>query len=169
VARPRQGFLDPDQFEAVARQLSTDLRPLATFMYWTGWRSGEVKMLEWRMVDREAGVIRIETTKNDEPRTIPYAVVPALREVIESQRATADAVERKGRIVPWVFHRKGERIKDFMGAWQAGIVLGCRSRGLAQRARRTITARVPSGAEALALGSIGRRYGLARVGVRIDT
>jgi integrase len=118
--RPRAGFLEPDQFAAIVAHLSIDLQPLATFMYWTGWRDAEVKGLEWRMVDRKAGVIRIENSKNDEPRTIPYAALSALRDVIASQWERTKEIERKtGQIIAPVFHRDGRRIRAFLGAWHS--------------------------------------------------
>jgi integrase len=74
-----------------------------------------------------AGVIRIEKTKNREPRTIPYTAVPALKELIEQQRAATTALERNtGSIVPWVFHRGGEPLSHYLGAWHEA----CRRAGL---------------------------------------
>lgn len=128
--RPRTGFLEPDQFGAIVRQLAPDLQPLATFLYWTGWRKSEATTLQWRMVDIRAGVIRIEESKNDEARTIPYAALPALKEVIEVQRANTTTVERRdGKVIPWVFHRGGRPVLAFFGAW-AGA---CKRAGLPGR------------------------------------
>lgn len=116
--RPRAGFLEPDQFGAILANLPADLRPLVTFLYWTGWRRTEATTLQWRMVDRKSGVIRIEESKNDEARTIPYRALPVLHELIEDQRARTTALEKESAIVvPWVFHRRGEFIKAFAGAW----------------------------------------------------
>src|SRR5262249_19811014 len=67
----RSGFFEAEQFRSVRAKLPDYIRPLATFLYWTGWRKGEAIALEWRQVDRTNGVIRIEKTKNREPRTIP--------------------------------------------------------------------------------------------------
>jgi integrase len=168
--RPRQGFLEPDQFLAIVRQLATDLQPLATFLYWTGWRSGEATSLQWRMVDIRAGVIRIEESKNDEARTIPYAALPALKEVIEVQRANTDSLERReGRIVPWVFHRSGKRIKAFLGAFKgAGKRAGVPGRLIhdmrRSAARNMIRAGIPQKAAMLIGGwktaSVFERYNI---------
>lgn len=169
-SRPRAGFLDPDQVAAVVSHLPNDLRPLITFLYWTGWRRSEAQSLEWRMVDRKTGVIRIEDTKNDEPRTIPYRALPVLQDLIEGQRAATTAIERaSGQVVPWVFHRGGERIKAFAGAWDRA----CRRAGLPGRlvhdmrrsaARNMIRAGV-SQSVAMAIGgwktaSIFKRYAI---------
>jgi hypothetical protein len=55
-------------------------------------------------------VIRTEETKNSDPRTIPYAALTVLKDLIDPQRALTTELERAtGRIVPWVFHRKGKQ------------------------------------------------------------
>jgi integrase len=119
----RRGFFELEQFEAVREKLPHSLQPLATFLYWTGWRKSEALGLEWRHVDLKAGVIRIDTSKNGEPRTIPYAVVPALKAVIEGQHEHAVALGRsEGLVVRWVFDRDGERTLDFGGAWSGACV-----------------------------------------------
>jgi hypothetical protein len=47
------------------------------------------------------------------------AGVPELRAVLVAQRAATDALQKTTTtIIPWVFHRGGLRIKDFMKAWR---------------------------------------------------
>jgi len=114
--------------------------------------------LEWRQVDLRAGVMRIDKTKNNEPRTVPYAALAVLKELIDRQRATTTALERRiGRIVPWVFQRRGARIKAFLGAWHSA----CAKAGLAGRiphdfrrttARNMIRAGIPQ-AVAMKIGA----------------
>lgn len=69
----RHGFFEVEQFAAVRQHLPAYLRPLVTFMHLTGWRISEVRGLEWRQVDFQAGEIRLDpnTTKNDEGRVFP--------------------------------------------------------------------------------------------------
>jgi len=57
------------------------------FAYLTGWRKTEVLTLLWRNVDFEAGTVRLDpgTTKNDEGRVFPFAVLPALADVLKRQ------------------------------------------------------------------------------------
>jgi len=130
-AAPRKGFFEREQYEAVLRHLPEPLRPVVTFAYLTGWRvPSEVLPLTWAQVSFSAGVIRLEpgTTKNDEARTFPFT--PDLRALLEAQRTKTEALQRQtGRIIPWVFHRDGEPIRDFRGAWATACRLaGCPGR-----------------------------------------
>ena len=55
-------------------------------------------------------------TKNGEGRMFP--LTPGLRAVLERQRERTTALEQaQGRIIPWVFHRNGEPIRDLRIAW----------------------------------------------------
>ncbi|HSF34107.1 MAG TPA: hypothetical protein VLK82_27085 [Candidatus Tectomicrobia bacterium] len=87
----RAGFFEAEAFSAVHRRLPGYLKPVAVFGYVPGWRKQESLGLEWRQVDLQAGTVRLDpgTTKN-----------------------------RKGRIIPWVFHRQGEHRRDFKEAWR---------------------------------------------------
>jgi integrase len=83
-------------------------------------------------VDFEAGVVRldVDTTKNDDGRTFPFDVLPAMADLLQRQRLYTDAFEAtEGRRIPWVFHRAGHRIKDFSHAWRTA----CEAVGLAGR------------------------------------
>jgi integrase len=126
-APPRAGFFEAEQFQAVLRGLPPDVRPVALFGYETGWRVREIVGLQWRQVDLEGGTVRLDpgSTKNGEGR-VAYCS-PALLETLRAQRAATVELERKrGRIVPWVFHRRGQRILRFLGAWRAA----CRGAGV---------------------------------------
>lgn len=95
----RTGFFEAGEFRAVAAQLDGDVRPLAEFFHLTGWRRGEALALEWRNVDFGAGVVRIEGSKNGEPRTLPFKALPELAMLIERQRERARTIEQAaGRI-----------------------------------------------------------------------
>src|SRR5881396_1727595 len=121
VRNTRTGFFEESEVQAVLDQLPADLSVLIEFVYLTGWRIGEAKQLTWRQVDLKAGVVRLEpgTTKNDEGRTFPFAVLPRLAELMRSQREHTSALEREqGRLIPWVFHRVGKPIKSFHVAWR---------------------------------------------------
>jgi len=166
----REGFFEADQFRAVHGKLPAHLKLLATFLYWTGWRKNEATRLQWRQVDLNAGVIRIHGTKNREPRTIPYGALPVLKNLFDQQHKDVKELERKkARVIPWVFHRGGKQIKDFLGAWH----VACGKAGLAGRiphdfrrsaARNMLRVGIPQ-AVAMKIGgwktdSVFRRYAI---------
>jgi integrase len=73
-------------------------------------------------VDFAARTVRLEpgTTRNGEGRMFPFT--PELRALLEGQRQRIAIVQSKaGRIIPNVFHRDGEPIKSFRGAWATAL------------------------------------------------
>jgi integrase len=65
-------------------------------------------------------------TSNKRGRSFP--LTPELREVLTWQlKQTAEVERRSGRIVPWLFHRGGNPIRDFRKAWS----LACGRAGVA--------------------------------------
>ncbi len=128
---PRSGFFERERFEAVCRHLSDDLRAVVRFAYVTGWRvPSEVLPLQWRLVDFEAGCVRLDPgpTKNGDGRLFPF--IPELRSLLEAQRERTHQIEREqGRIVPHVFHRDGAPILWFRDTWKnACAAAGCPDR-----------------------------------------
>ncbi len=121
VRNVRTGFFEEAEFKAVLANLSEDLQPVAEFAYLTGWRKQEILRLQWRQISFEAGTVRLEpgSTKNDEGRTFPFNTYPALKALLENQRAKTDALQQASEIiVPWVFHRNGRPIRDYRKAWK---------------------------------------------------
>jgi len=116
----RTGFFEPDQFEVVCKRLREAEADIVRFCYHTGWRSkSEVFPLRWAQVDWAGGFVRLEpgTTKNREGRAFP--ITPALRAILERRREFTRRCERmQGRIIPWVFHRKGEPVKSMKRSWR---------------------------------------------------
>ena len=127
----RTGFFDHDQIASVCRHLKDERAAVVRFCYITGWRScSEVFPLHWSQVDMKNGLVRLEpgTTKNREGRVFPFT--PALRALLEERLDHTRRCERaQGRIIPYVFHRKGEPIKGFRRAWKTA----CRNAGLPGR------------------------------------
>ena len=118
----RTGFFERDQFDAVLRSLPEEVQPVVSFGYLTGWRVSEILGLAWRQVDFAARTVRLEpgTTRNGEGRMFPFT--PELRALLEGQRQRIAIVQSKaGRIIPNVFHRDGEPIKSFRGAWATAL------------------------------------------------
>ncbi|HKQ58290.1 MAG TPA: site-specific integrase [Candidatus Eisenbacteria bacterium] len=118
VRNARQGFFEPDQFERLLTHLPEDLRPAVEFMYITGWRVGEVRQLTLREhIDFENARVLLHRgeTKNEEPRSFPFAAHPALRVLIvrQCERALASGT-------PWLFPRSdGSQLGTFRKAWEA--------------------------------------------------
>jgi integrase len=126
----RKGFVERAQHDAILAKAVDWLRPVLTFFYLTGWRRSEALRLEWRQVDLDAGVIRLEpgTTKNKSGRTLPFHTLPELRDALKAQRELTEKMEREqGAIIPWVFHASGAPLVDGKGhprplvyeAWRA--------------------------------------------------
>jgi integrase len=132
VRNARSGFFEEDEIRRVLEHLPTHVKPVVQFAYLTGWRIGEVMPLRWSQVDFRSRTVRLEpgTTKNDEGRVFPFGALPALASVLKRQRALTKLVEREqGRVVQWVFHRRGDPIKSFRGAWKTA----CQKAGLENR------------------------------------
>ena len=132
VRNTRTGFFEDHELREVLKHLPRYLRPFVEFAYDTGWRRGEIRLLTWRQVDFRTGMVRLEpgTTKNDEGRTFPFAVLPRLVELLRVQREETLALEReRGVIIPWVFHRDGHQVTDYRDSWQTA----CRKAGVPGR------------------------------------
>jgi integrase len=127
----RTGFFEEEQFQALLRHLSEDLKPVFLVAYITGWRvPSEILTRQWRHVDFRAGWLRLEPgeTKNDDGRMFP--LVRELRAILDRQRARTEALQRAtGKIIPWAFHRDGDPIRCFRGAWKSA----CKKAGLGGR------------------------------------
>lgn len=124
----RRGFFEADEFEDVRAALPEELQGLVTFLYLTGWRIGEARPLQWSQVDRKRQTIRLEpgTTKNKASRLLPYGALPVLAAVIESQWQEHQRLAKAGVLCPYVFHRNGQPIRSFRGAWSSA----CEAAGL---------------------------------------
>lgn len=116
----RQGFVDHSGFLAVRDALPSHLKDPITFLYFSGWRAGEMKALEWRDVDLDGKVVRLrpEVSKNKDGRVLPLA--GELLEVVERARA------RRRPDCQFVFHEGGQPIGNFRKAWRTA----CRAAGL---------------------------------------
>jgi integrase len=127
----RTGFFEPDQFEAVCKRLGDVEADIARFCYHTGWRTkSEAFPLTWAQVDWAGGFLRLEpgTTKNREGRAFP--ITAALRVILERRLDFTRRCERtQGRIIPWVFHRKGRPVKMMSASWRTA----CRDAGVPGR------------------------------------
>ncbi len=119
----RTGFFGEVEFLALHDALPAPLNHVLAFGYTYGWRKSEILGLRWEHVDFTAGTVRLDpgTTKNREGRTVVLtaSLRDTLRRLWEETRALA---ERKGKPIPWVFHRDGEPVRDFRGAWETACI-----------------------------------------------
>ncbi len=120
---PRQGFFEPDEYEALSRALPDYLRLPLAMGYYTAARSGEILSLKWEQVDFLSGVIRLRPgeTKSGKGRSIP--IVPQLRASLLEQRA------RRHADCPYVCFRLDRgghavKIRGFRKAWYRACI-GC--------------------------------------------
>jgi integrase len=145
----RTGFIEAEQLEAISRRLTPDTADAVRFMYVTGWRSrSEVFPLTWPQVDWAGGLVRLEpgTTKNREGRAFP--LTPALRAILERRLDVTKRCERaQGLIIPWVFHRGGQRIKTMAKSWataclKAGLATAVKEIREGTRGKRLVTVKI---------------------------
>ncbi len=123
-APPRQGFFEPEQYQAVRRHLREDLQVAVTIAYSYGWRRSEILTLTLAQVDLKAGTLRLEpgTTKNEEGRLV--YLTPELRSLLTAQIERVRRLERRlGGISPYLFPHlnrphQGTRIRNFSKAWR---------------------------------------------------
>ena len=110
-SRVRQGFLTREEVERLCFHLPPDIADVVTFLFFSAWRVGEVRTLEWRDCDRAEAVIRLrgERSKTKHGRVLPVA--GEIMGVIERRLA-----ERR-LDCPFIFHRKGRPIGDFRKVW----------------------------------------------------
>lgn len=118
--RIRQGFLQHGDFLNLLSNLPDYLKDFTEFLYYSGWRKGAGRNLEWRDIDIEGRTarLRIESSKNKEPWILPLA--GRLWEIIQNRLS----VRRLD--CPYVFHSDGQKIGDFKKAWKTA----CKRSGL---------------------------------------
>jgi integrase len=126
-SRPRQGFFEGPQYDALMAVLPDYLRLPFSIGYFSGMREGEIlglkweqeddKGVPWKQVDFLAGVIRLDDTKNDDARVVP--IIPQLRTLLVEQHTKLAKLQEN---CPWVCFRmdkKGHpvRVRSFRKAW----------------------------------------------------
>jgi integrase len=109
----RKGFFEHSEFLALRDALPSYLRGFVTFAYKTGWRMSEITGLTWPQVDRDNGIVRLESgeTKNDDARTV--YLDDELQEVFHRQ------LKNRKNLFPYVFLNEdgNDKIKSFRKTW----------------------------------------------------
>ncbi len=135
----RTGFFEWHDFEAIRAHLPDDMKPLMTVAYYTGWRvASELCTRERKHLVDEWLVIEADETKNEESKRFPLDKIPELRETIEQQLEATRRLEVKtGCVIPWLFHRNGKPIKDYLTSWHKACALAGLSGRIPHDFRRT--------------------------------
>jgi integrase len=122
-SRVRQGFFSRDEVDALSAHLDADLADVVRFLFWSAWRVGEVRTLQWRDYDRSEQTLRLrpEHSKNTHGRVLP--LVGELAAII------ARRLEARRLDCPFIFHRNGAPLGDFRKPWKRA----CGEIGLAGR------------------------------------
>ncbi len=112
---PRKGFVEYEQFERLYAALPVTLRPLVTFLYFTGCRLGEARKIQWSQIDLANRQVRLEgdQTKNGEPRVLPLP--DQLVEMLSRQEPKSGTVFYSGQFrKSWIT----ACIKAGLGQWE---------------------------------------------------
>jgi integrase len=118
----RQGFVEVEEFTALVRHLPTPLDDVVWFAYRSGWRRREILSLTWADVDATAGVVRLraELSKNKDARELP--ITAAVGDILKRREQSRLVDTRTGpKVCDLIFHRGGQPIRDFRGAWEAAV------------------------------------------------
>jgi integrase len=114
-AKPREGYLEPEQFERLRRELPEYLRPVLSMGYYTGMRRGEILSLRWDRVNlpERKVVLDANLTKNGQRRTIPLIKeLPEMLQILREQNPTA----------AHVFTHGGRPIAGFRKTWISACI-----------------------------------------------
>lgn len=115
VMNTRESFFTVAELDRLLTLLPEPLRAPVQFAALTGMRAGNVLALPWTHVDFGRGVVRVPVgmTKTGEPLTVPFGHGSELERLLRAQE--------QGQHGPWVFHRRGKRIKSYRGAWKKAV------------------------------------------------
>jgi integrase len=128
IERPRQPkgkvrWLTPGEASALVAACSPHMRPIVTFLLYTGARVSEALRLEWRDVDLTRGHVAFHDTKNGESRGVPLH--PEAIAALANLRHRTGAVFRKPDGQPYLPKDEGgNHIKTSFGT-------ACRRAGIA--------------------------------------
>ena len=110
-SRVRKGFFTREQVETLCGHLPAPVADLVLFLFFSAWRVGEARRIEWKHYAREDAAISLpaEFSKNKRPRLLP--ITGELAAIIE-RRLKARRLD-----CPFIFHRNGRRVGDFRKLW----------------------------------------------------
>jgi integrase len=115
----RQGFVTKAEFERLRAALPADLRDPVAFLYYSAWRVGEVRSLQWRDIKGNSVRLRPENSKNKKGRVLPLRG--------ELAETIGRVTERRVPESPFVFHRDDGRP---LGLFRKSWTTACKKAGL---------------------------------------
>jgi integrase len=117
ASRGRVRFLSPGEqarlLQACRASHKPGLYPLVVLALTTGARRGELLSLRWQAVDLDRGWLRLEQTKNQEPRAVPVPTVALA--LLRAWRPNADDTA-------WGFPRTSRAPWPYEYAWQVALL-----------------------------------------------
>jgi integrase len=110
-SRVRKGFFTREQVETLCTHLPAAIGDMVLFLFFSAWRVGEARRIEWKHYSREDGSICLpaEFSKNKQPRLLP--ITGELASIIER------SLKARRLDCPYIFHRNGQRVRDFRKLW----------------------------------------------------
>ncbi len=119
-SRVREGFFNREEVNQLCQHLDADMSDFVQFLFFSAWRVGEVRTLQWKDYDRSEQTIRLRAanSKNKHGRVLP--LVGELAAVIEHR------LSQRRLDCPYIFHRRGKRVGDFRRVWETA----CKAVGL---------------------------------------
>ena len=116
----REGLFTEEQFRAVLAKADTLTRDILILAYYTGWRRSSLTEPTWDRVDFRSGILHGRQMKNRKRVGFPFAEFPEVTGMLERRHEETRKLQKKtGQIIPWVFHRNGQRVRSWRGAWEA--------------------------------------------------
>jgi len=119
VNNARKQVVTPEMWPLIHSRMAGVWADVAEFAWLSAWRKAEVLVLEWADLDLGGRRLRIETTKNGDPRILPLD---------DELWALIERRHRERVLSPLVFHRLGRPLRDMTvrkkfqaAARQAGI------------------------------------------------
>jgi integrase len=107
----RRDFFEPWEIEKIVSYLPDYLQDLVRFAAISSWRRNEIATLVWDDVSFSSHVIRLNSLNNKTGNT---KILPFIGDIpVILQRRWKARIEG----CPYVFHRKGQFIRDFRKAW----------------------------------------------------
>ncbi len=114
--RVRQGFVEHGDFLRLLGHLLTHLKSFVEFLYYSGWRKGAAKNLQWSEVDMEGRTVRLKMEDSEKPKPWVLPLEGRLWEIIKER-------QKERRLdIKLVFHHKGRGVGDIRKAWHSACI-----------------------------------------------